>query len=336
MKATLKDISIKTGLSISTISRVLRGESNSDFDTVALTIQVANELNYPINSRVLNEKYNYKERLHVALITTIHPDEFYASFFYGINLAAKEKNINLSFYDFNPEEMETGKFMHELASNAVDAALLFLPELNESDYVNILEVAPKNFTLLSLAPLINPMLDTITFDSYGGGYIVAEHFYKKEYLEVGIITGPTNMHESLFRRNGFINFVEQQKDMSLVFEFFGDYTFDSGKKAFEAYEASKNKPRAIFASSDDMCLGFIEAANKKGVKIPEHIAIAGFDDLPLCEKIHPQITSVNTDHRLLGLKAFDVLKEKKTSENDSIPSGILNIIPVTLTRRSST
>lgn len=336
MKTTLKDISIKTGLSISTVSRVLRGESNADFDTVALTIQAANELDYPFNSRVLNEKYSYKERLHVALITTMHPDEFYSSFFYGINLAAKEKNINLSFYDFDPTEKEIGEFMHELANNSVDAALLFLPELNESDYVNVREVAPKNFTLLSLAPLINPMLDTITFDSYGGGYVVAEHFHKKGYLDVGIITGPINMHESLFRRNGFIDFVVQQRSMSLAFEFCGDYTFDSGRRAFEAYEASKNKPRAIFASSDDMCLGFVESATKKGIKIPEDIAIAGFDDLPICGKVHPPITSVHTNHKLLGLKAFDVLKEKKASENEPIPNGILNIIPVTLTKRSST
>lgn len=336
MKTTLKDISVKTGFSISTVSRILRGESNADSDTVARTLQAANELSYPFNSRVLNERYGYKERLHVALIITMHPDEFYSSFFYGINLAAKEKNINLSFYDFDPAENDIGEFMHELANNSVDAALLFLPELNESDYVNILEVAPRNFTLLSLAPLTNPLLDTITFDSYGGGYIAAEHFYKKGYLEVGIITGPTNMHESLFRRNGFIDFVEQHKDMSMVFEFCGDYSFDSGRKAFDAYNASRQKPRAIFASSDDMCLGFIESANKKRVRVPEDIAIAGFDDLPICEKIHPKITSIHTNHKLLGLKAFDVLKEKKTSDNGAMPNGILNIIPVTLTKRSST
>lgn len=336
MKATLKDISKKTGFSISTVSRVLRGESNADFSTVTLIIQTANELNYPINSRVLNNRYNYKERLHVALITTIHPDEFYSSFFYGVNLAAKERNINLSFYDFNPEDIEMGEFMNELANNSVDAAMLFMPELNESDYLSILEDAPKNFALLSLAPILNPTLDTITFDSYGGGYIVAQHFYKKRYSDVGIITGPINMHESLFRRNGFIDFVDQKKDLSLVFEFCGDYTFDSGKKAFETYLRSKHKPRAIFASNDDMCLGFIESANRQGVNIPEQVAIVGYDDLPLCGKIHPKITSVNTDHRLLGLKAFDVLKEKKSSDNRFTPSGILNLVPVTLSERSST
>ncbi len=334
MKATLKDISDKTGLSISTVSRILRGESKTSSKNVELTIKAAQEINYPLNSRVLNGKYDYKQRLQVALVTSFYPDEFYSTFFYGFNSATKGFNINLSLYTFNPAEGSLGEFLTELSHNSIDAAVLFLPTLQEQDYRNMLDSIPKDFSLISAAPLFNPVLDTITFDSYRGGYIVAKHFYEKGYHDVGIITGPTNKNESLLRKNGFTDYISQKSDMNLTWIFEGDYTFDAGKNAYEEYSALHKKPRAVFASNDYMCLGFLEQATKDGLKIPQQIAIAGYDDLPICNYVHPSITSVHTNYEILGQKTFNILKEKMKSESNH--SGVLSIIPVTLSIRSST
>lgn len=334
MKATLKDISDKTGLSISTVSRILRGESKTSSKNVELTIKAAQEINYPLNSRVLNGKYDYKQRLQVALVTSFYPDEFYSTFFYGFNSATKGFNINLSLYTFNPAEGSLGEFLTELSHNSIDAAVLFLPTLQEQDYRNMLDNIPEDFTLISAAPLFNPVLDTITFDSYRGGYIVAKHFYEKGYHDVGIITGPTNKNESLLRKNGFTDYISQKSDMNLTWIFEGDYTFDAGKNAYEEYSALTKKPRAVFASNDYMCLGFLEQATKDGLKIPQQIAIAGYDDLPICNYVHPSITSVHTNYEILGQKTFNILKEKMKSESNH--SGVLSIIPVTLSIRSST
>lgn len=334
MKATLKDISDKTGLSISTVSRILRGESKTSSKNVELTIKTAQEINYPLNSRVLNGKYDYKQRLQVALVTSFYPDEFYSTFFYGFNSATKGFNINLSLYTFNPAEGSLGEFLTELSHNSIDAAVLFLPTLQEQDYRNMLDNIPEDFTLISAAPLFNPVLDTITFDSYRGGYIVAKHFYEKGYHDVGIITGPTNKNESLLRKNGFTDYISQKSDMNLTWIFEGDYTFDAGKNAYEEYSGLAKKPRAVFASNDYMCLGFLEQATKDGLKIPNQIAIAGYDDLPICNYVHPSITSVHTNYEILGQKTFNILKEKMKSESNH--SGVLSIIPVTLSIRSST
>ena len=334
MKATLKDISEKTGLSISTVSRILRGESKTSSKNVELTIKAAQEINYPLNARVLNGKYNYKKKLQVALVTSFYPDEFYSTFFHGFNAATKDLNITLSLYVFDPSEERLSEFITELIHNSIDAAVLFLPTLQEQDYRDLLSSVPTDFTLISVAPLFNPVLDTITFDSYRGGYIVAKHFFEKNYLDVGIITGPANKNESLLRKNGFTDFINQKPDMKLSWTFEGDYTFEAGKKAYEEYARLPKKPRAIFASNDYMCLGFLEQATKDGLRIPSNIALSGYDDLPICNYVHPSITSVHTDYELLGEKTFNILKEKMESAGSH--SGILSIIPVTLSVRSST
>jgi DNA-binding LacI/PurR family transcriptional regulator len=333
MKATLKDIAEKTDLSISTVSRILRGDSKSSSENVELTIRTAQELNYPINSRLLNQQYEYKSTLQVALISSFYPDEFYSTFFYGLNNAASSENISLSFYIFDHEENNLAEFIKNLSNNSIDAAILFLPTLQEHDYREVLNEVPENFSLMSMAPLFNPILDTITFDAYRGGYLVGKHFHERGYEDVGIITGPHNKNEALLRKNGFTDYIGQQDDIDLTWNFEGDYTFESGREAFEAYSKLKIKPRAIFASNDYMCLGFLEHATKNGLNVPNDVAIAGYDDLPICEYVHPSITSVHTDYNILGNKTFSLLKEKINAPYEH--SGILSIIPVSLSVRLS-
>jgi len=186
---------------------------------------------------------------------------------------------------------------------------------------------------MSMAPLFNPILDTITFDSYRGGYIIAQHFYERDYKTLGIITGPPNKNEALLRKNGFKDFINQKSDASVIWQFEGDYTFESGKNAFEAYIELEDKPRAIFTSNDYMCLGFLEHASKYGIEIPGDVALAGFDDLPICEYVNPKMTSIHTDYNILGEKTFSLLKQK--IRNPQEHSGILSIIPVSLSVRNS-
>ncbi len=333
IKATLHDIAEKTGLSVSTVSRILRGESKTSSENVALTIKTALEINYPINSRLLNGRYSYKNKIRVALITSFYPEEFYSTFFFGFNMASEEANVNLSLHVFNPEHGSLYEFITELSYNSIESAILFLPTLQESDYQDLITNIPNDFNMVSVAPLFNPILDTVTFDSYRGGYIVAQHFYEKGYKEVGLVTGPINKNESLLRKNGFLDFVNQKPEMNLVWQFEGDYSLKSGKSAFESYKDASKKPRAIFCSNDYMCLGFLEQASKNKIQIPEDVAIAGYDDIPICGFVHPAITSVHTDHEMLAKKAFNILSEKM--EHSSPHTGILSVIPVTLSIRQS-
>lgn len=333
-KATLHDIAEKTGLSVSTVSRILRGESKTSSENVELTIRTAQEINYPINSRVLNGKYSYKRRIQVALITSLYPDEFYSTFFFGFNEASRDNNVSLSLHVYNPEISSLGEFITELSYNSIDAAILFLPTLQEKDYREVLENIPKDFVILSVAPLFNPVLDTVTFDSYRGGFIVANHFFKKGYQDVGIITGPINKNESLLRKNGFLDYINQANNMNLVWQFEGDYSMESGKLACKEFFDLENKPRAIFCSNDYMCLGFLEQAILLGIDIPGQVAISGYDDLPICSYVHPSITSVHTDYEILAKKAFNILFEKMDSSASH--NGILSVIPVSLSERQTT
>lgn len=333
MKTTLQDISDKTGLSVSTISRVLRGEAKLGSDNVSLVIKTAQELNYQVNSRLLNTTYNYKKKLQVALLTNFYEQEFYSTLFKGISEAAASLNSHLSLYDITDISEPLEDFIPFLIKHSVDAVILFVTDLPEKAYRKLVKNTPEDFIIVSIAPVFHRIIDTVTFDSYMGGYLVAKHFEERGYQEVGIIVGPTDRHEALLRKSGFIDYVTHNSKMKLVWSFNGDYTPSSGMQAFDNYLISETKPRAIFVSNDYMSMGFLKSAAEADINIPNDLAIAGYDDLKLCNYLHPSLTSVHTNYIDLGEAAIEMIHEKIQKREGQ--KGLFNLVPVSLTIRNS-
>lgn len=333
-KTTLQDISDHTGLSVSTVSRILRGESGPNSQNVEKTINAALSLKYPLNVGFLKNKYQFKSKIRIALITTLFPSEFYAALFSGINAAAESTNIEITVHHLNVEKQSILDYVKELITQDFQGAILFLPMLDEEIYQHLVEELPATFAYISVLPIQNPTVDTITFDSYGGGYLVAQHFHKKGFNEVGIVNGPFDRQESLLRRNGFQDYISKHKDMNLVWSYDGNFDYLDGFTAFGHYLNNTNKPRAIFCANDVMAVSFMAKASEYGIKVPNDLALAGFDDLPLCEFVHPPLTSIKTDYTLLGKKALGILKSKLNGDDRQM--GIQSLIPVSISKREST
>lgn len=211
--------------------------------------------------------------------------------------------------------------------------MLFHPELKKEESREILNSLPKYFPLISVSSAVNPVIDTVTFDSYRGGYMVGNHFFENGYRNVGIITGPLEWTEPYLRRNGFADFTHFSPEQELVWEYRGDYSIESGKRAFDEFNALTTKPRAIFASNDNMSLGFAMRALHSGYKIPEDVALCGYDDLVICENFLPSLSSVHTDYKML---AENVLKKIEDHVYNRIPNeGLLQLLPISLKIRES-
>jgi len=331
MKVTLQNISEETGFSVSTVSRAIRGKGRISPENREKIIEAAQKLGYFL-SESSHQKYQSKTT-SVALITRFRTGEFYASFFMGFLEAAEKKDLNISLFSVEASLKKVNNLIREIRNLGYSAAVLFIPELKEDQYRQILKAKPKNFPILSCSNIDNTVLDTITFDAYQGAMLVSRHFHDQGYRTMGIIEGPIEMPEARFRTNGFMDFIKQNSDTSCVWDYKGDYTLESGIQAFYNFHQHKNKPEAIFAANDSMALGFIESARKAGYSIPDDIAIAGYDDLPFCEYHFPQITSVHTNYHLLAERTLDDLLSRL--ENPDQHQGIVTLVPVSLKTRNS-
>lgn len=330
MKVTLKDIAEESGYSISTVSRVLNGSGNISTEVQKQIIKLAEKLNYPFAKSKIPIYSNGS--LHIALVTDFREGEFYGSFFFGFSEAAREVDIQLSLIDVVDHEDHLIQTINDLDDQIIDGVCLFMPEMDQEDYINLLNEINSDIPIVSNAMIQSPVVPTITFDGYSGGYLAAEHFLKKGYKSFGVVKGPFEKAESRFRYNGFKDHLEHSGH-KIIWETSGDFMFNSGVNAFKQYNNLDEKPEAVFVSNDLMCKGFMEAAKNDGLKIPADVALLSYDNIPMCVESYPPITSVDTNFVELGKETFKVLKDiigKKHARK-----GTLSLIPVSLVERET-
>ena len=204
--------------------------------------------------------------------------------------------------------------------------------MTNNDYLKIKEKV-GSYPIISLSPSKNPKIDTVCFDSYRGGYMIAKHFQEQGYKKFGYISGPSKRADALFRKNGFLNHIHETDDLELVWSFEGDFSSSSGKAAFIDYNNAGLKDVAIFGGNDYSSFGFMKAAIESGYKIPDDFIIAGYDNLSFCETFTPELTSIITDFHELGKKSIRIIENMVAENSGSF--GTISMIPVKIKIRTS-
>ncbi len=331
MKVTLKDIADDTGFAISTISRVMNGSGLISPDTKQKVLDSAKKLGYKIQ---INGDHKPGKQINVALVASgFHEGEFYSSFFNGLNRASANNNVRLFLIAVLNYKKGLKKLIKELSSSYYDGLVLFVPELQRPDYDKIAAAIPAKFPVISNSLVEDPVFPTVTFDSYSGGYLAAKHFQERGYKKTGIILGPPERSESRFRKNGFTDYINHQSDTELIWEFKGDFTFESGVEAFAEFHSLDEKPDAIFATNDTMATAFLETAKKYNYKIPDDVALLGYDDLPHNKYTYPTLSSVHTDYEKLGNATIKSLLDCLSDKN--IKASLLTFVPVSISQKES-
>ena len=327
MRATLKQVSDDTGLSIATVSRALRRKKRRYSVNEEKIYAAARKLGYPF----IGES-DISDKTTIALVTEIRQGEFYSSLFHGLHSATRDSKSDIVFVNVDDQLDNPVDFIIKL-SKKYSGICLFLPGLDKDSYTAIKE-GVGTYPIVSLIPGKNLKVDTVSFDSYSGGYMVAKHFEEVGYTNMGIITGPKNVMDSSFRKNGFVDHINERKSLNISWSFEGDFSSEAGSKAFLDFKEKGIRKIAIFGCNDHSCFGFMKAATEHGYKIPEDFIIAGFDNLSFCESITPELTSISTNFESLGKQAIRTI-ENMVSEKEEI-IGQVSMIPVKIIIRKST
>ena len=324
-KVKLQEIADRVGVSVATVSRVLSKTKLRNTKTETAVISAAKKLGYPY----LPTKLKDKKLENIVFITQLEEGEFYLSLFKGFHETSIETNYRFTLVSLKDKKNSISEIISVI--NTYDAGCIFLPSLNEEDYLQIKEGC-HSIPIVSLAPIPTPTIDTITFDSYSGGNLMAKHFYESGINDVGIIYGKPNLAEANNRKNGFLDFINRHKSMRLLWQYHGDYGTNSGKKAFHDYNENAVKNNiAIFSCNDTMALGFLREATASGIDIPKDLKLAGYDDIPMCNNAIPPLTSITTNYRDIARQVI-LYFEQKTNDL----KGHLYLVPVSLAKRKST
>jgi len=327
LRVTLKHISDDTGLSVATVSRTLSRRERRHTPNEEKIYASAQKLGYPL---FINADKNHQ--LSIALVMKLFEGEFYASLMNGF-YKASESSVSEIIFSYVAKQNDNLVDDIINLSKKHSGICLFLPSMADKDYLKIKEGVGQ-YPILSLLPSKNPKIDTICFDSYRGGYMLAKHFEEQGYKKFGFISGPSNRADALFRKNGFLNHIHENDNLELAWSFEGDFSSSSGKAAFADLKNTGLNDIAIFGSNDYTCFGFMKAAIESGYKIPDDFIIGGYDNLSFCETFSPELTSIITDFHELGKKSIRTIENMVEENMDSV--GQISMIPVGIRIRNST
>jgi LacI family transcriptional regulator len=144
------------------------------------------------------------------------------------------------------------------------------------------------------------------------------HLLARGHRRLALVTGPASNFDSGERRRGCRDALRAAglpPDATAEIE--GDFGEESGEAAGEAILGLSPRPTAIFAANDSMAVGVLHALRKAGVRVPEEIAVAGFDDIPIARFASPPLSSVRHDIRKLGERAMSRLLAELRGDESS-------------------
>ena len=317
MKVKLEHIAAKTGYSIATVSRVLTGKAIGRSESVEKILLAARELGYHAARPVYQLE---KLPLEMALVTQHDAEEFYSCLYESFDRISSLSNIQLSIHSIKHSTNAVNKLSSIAQSN--DGIILMTPTFKSAQYKKIKEKI-NLCPMVSIAPTDENVFTTFTFDSYQGGQLAAKLLVGSGYKRFGIITGPLIKWEANLRRNGYIDYL-RQKEFHVEWEYPGDYSFQSGETAFNNIK-KREKNMGIFASNDQMALGFLHTALEHGLTIPGDYGIIGYDNMPYSKIYYPRLSSINTDLDELAESTLDYLvnRIKNKQKNKTKPTTTL-------------
>jgi LacI family transcriptional regulator len=176
--------------------------------------------------------------------------------------------------------------------------------------------------------------DTLDVDNFSGAFKMTEHLLSLGHREIRMIRGADGHRDASEREAGFraalIAAGVVDTDGWIVP---GEFTEASGFRAAQQILSQPVRPTAIFAANDSMAVGVLSALREAGVRVPEDVAVVGFDDIPIAEYVSPPLTTVRVSVAALGARAVERLFDSLDSNNGNEHKS--EVLPTELTIRRS-
>ncbi len=316
-RPTIKDIARIAGVTHSTVSRVITNNPTIGKETRVRVLQIIKEVNYQPN--LIARGLVRKKTRAFALITPVL-DPHILPIIKGIEESCKNYNYALMIKSTDYWADESLSYLQIVENWLVDGILI----LNDVYYKRIPAKVKKLQHEKVPFVFINKYLgsgkvNTVSVDNYDAVYQAIEHLVSLGRRRIGILSGGLKPVDGVERFEGY---KEALKRFNLEYD--ESIVRHSNWDCHEAYEEMKSmlytvtkRPDAMFCVNDRMAMGVIRAIQEKGLKVPEDIAVVGFDDIETGRYIKPSLTTLKPPLEDIGDKAIKLLL--KIIENPDAP-----------------
>jgi LacI family transcriptional regulator len=209
----------------------------------------------------------------------------------------------------DPEYFDVEQILDKMLANHVNGIVWGIPHIGNNmetvlKFVRSSTPVPIIFT--DIAP--EPDISAVMADNYLGGQLAIRHFIDQGHTLIGHISGPLSYYSARVRRAVWeetLRSCNLSGNDSLMEE--GDWSARSGAAAFERLIRRCPDITALFAGNDQMALGALHVADRMGLRVPEDIAVIGYDDIPEAQFFQPSLSSVQQNIMAMGVRAVQEL-----------------------------
>ena len=328
MPATIKDVARAAGVSVATVSRALNGADNVLPGTKQRILDAARELRFTPSGAARSLITRRTDTIG-ALLPDLH-GEFFSEIIRGIDQAARARGLHLLVSSSHGDASEAAAALRAM-NGRVDGLLVMSPHADA-------EFLTHNLPGSLPAVLINTGADLpgharFVVDNFGGAQTLTRHLAGAGRKRIAFITGPQGNAEAAERLRGYRAGLKPAM-REAVFE--GDFSEESGWAAGRRIAQTKPRPDAVFAANDMMAIGCLAALGEAGLRVPEDVALAGFDDIPIARYVAPALTTIRVPIAALGAAALNALvKAVQMPRGERHPEPLLQVMPVELVVRRS-
>ncbi|WP_374569031.1 LacI family DNA-binding transcriptional regulator [Ideonella sp.] len=329
MATTIKDVAREAGVSVATVSRVMNGHAAVTPETRERIQRIAKELRFTPSSAA---RSLITRRTHTvgALLPDLH-GEFFSELIRGIDVAARARGLHLLVSSSHGSTAEASAALRAMHGR-VDGLLLMSPHMDPAVISGSLP--PGMPAVIMNSGVDNTLHTTFRVDNFGGAQAMVHHLASVGHRSIAFIAGPEDNHEAQERLRGYRSALAQALPGTPELVLPGDFTDASGERAGHELLALSQRPSAVFAGNDMMALGCLAVMTQRGLSVPQDIALAGFDDIPICRYVHPPLTTVRVP--IVELGALALAELASTIEvPDRPPSGTRLLRAELVVRQSS-
>jgi LacI family transcriptional regulator len=303
--ATIKDIAKKVGVAPSVVSRALNNRYGVKESTKQQILKIANELNYYPNTAARSLVTRKTQTIGIIMADISEP--YYSQIIKGMEYIASQTDYTLLFSN-SFETLEHGRIWQKMVdAERVDGLIIVGSNINEKNFA--LRLLERNIPFILVERNFrDARINCFWSDNIKGGYLATKHLIEKGHRRIAHISGNLDYQEALDRLEGYkkaLNEYGLAYSEELVAT--GKFLWQEGYTGMKELLDCQPRCTAVFAANDSMAYGAMQAILEVGLKIPEDIAVIGYDDLQFSALLNPSLSTLRQPRYEMGRKAMEIL-----------------------------
>ena len=328
-RITIKDIAKAADLTPSSVSRALNNHPRISRQTKEKVLALAQKMGYSPNlfARGLVKKKTYLIGLQVYDFR----NPFYAELTRSIQDTAQESGYWVIQASTDDDQDKADALIDSMIKMGVEGIIFASCKLQDKTVEKLID---NNFPVV----LVNRKLkknigDYVVLDNTYGAYLMVNHLINHDYRRIAMISGPRSVSTSADRHRGYTRAL---KDRGLKIDEeiikYGSFSQETGFRFAKQFMSLLNPPRAIFCGDDAIALGAMRALGELGKRVPDDVAVVGFDDAEISSHPLIQLTTVSQNLQEMGRLAAKTMVERIEGKQKNLQKILIE--PHLIIRRS--